>query len=211
MKRRRNWDPVVVIGAISGFLLSWSLIIMNAAGLISERLLRFELLLLSGLFASTVALRLIGENWTQDRALRELAAHTGLTYKRGQANEWRVFGTYWGRTLTLETSLAAQDPYMRIVLSLNNPSNGYLSLRRRTFEHKAFDRQFTIESSPENLSNNLFASDSLCQRLLRVKLLRSVKMEGQELYFEGAVTENVRYLRSLFNLLSDLAEAVEAT
>jgi len=71
------------------------------------------------------------------------------------------------------------------------------------------DRRFIIKSKPENFAASLLTAGGLRQKLLEARSL-NIELDGRELHFEqiGLLT-NVDYLRSVFDLLSDVAGAVE--
>jgi hypothetical protein len=74
------------------------------------------------------------------------------------------------------------------------------------------DRCFTIVSEPPELVQELVAHESIKQALLKVKLGGAVYLQENELIYDqtGRVID-AAYLRILFDLLVDLANAIEAS
>jgi hypothetical protein len=139
-------------------------------------------------------------------------------------------GTYRGRSLTLDTFTrgggadSAPTSYTRIVIFVNNQSHFYLALYEESVFSKIgklfgaqdiqigdeeIDRRFMIKGQPESVIVSLIATSGLHQKLLKARSL-NLEMDGRELYFEEQGVEmDVNYLRFLFDLLSDMAEAIE--
>ena len=171
----------------------------------------------------------------QERAWREVGERTGLTFEPGTAylgglvrTPPRVTGTYRRHPLTLDTftrgSGKSRTTYTRLVLFVNNAANVYLALYQESVFSKIgkffgmqdiqvgdeeVDRRFIIKSKPESFAAGLFTGISLRERLLQARVL-NVEVDGRELTFEqvGVLTD-VDYLKFLFDLLTELAEAVE--
>ncbi len=167
----------------------------------------------------------------RDKAWRELAESAGLTFEPGGfLGSPRVTGTYRGHTLTLDTFTRgtgkSRQVYTRIVLFVNNQENAYLALYQEGVFSKIgkffgmqdiqvgdedLDRKFIIKSRPENFAASLLLIGNLRQRLLESGSL-NIELDGRELHFERiGVLTNQENLRSVFDLLSDLAAAVERT
>jgi hypothetical protein len=168
----------------------------------------------------------------QKRAWKKLAAQTGLTF--ASSGLWGlqlcVTGAYRGRRLTLDTFTrggggdSPSTSYTRIVIFVNNQSHVYLVLYEEDVFSKIgklfgaqdiqlgdeeMDRRFMIKGQPENVIMSLLTTGGLRQRLLEARSL-NLEMDGRELCYEKqGVETGVNYLRFLFNLLSDMAEAVE--
>jgi hypothetical protein len=183
-----------------------------------------------GLLSILAAVRV--RHQAQKRAWQKLAAQTGLTCE--SSGLWGlqlcVTGTYRGRSLTLDTFTrgggadSAPTSYTRIVIFVNNQSHFYLALYEESVFSKIgklfgaqdiqigdeeIDRRFMIKGQPESVIVSLIATSGLRQKLLEARSL-NLEMDGRELYFEEQGVEmDVNYLRFLFDLLSDMAEAIE--
>jgi len=169
----------------------------------------------------------------QSKAWRHVAARTGLTFEPGVLlGSPRVTGNYRGRALRLDAfarRYGASDVtrYTRIVLAVNNRAGVVLTLRREgvlspiakalgaediRLGDEEVDRRFLIQSRPATFAAELFTSRELRQRLLQIRALHLVAVNGTELRFEQVevgIEKDVDYLLSLFDLLSDLAEQLE--
>lgn len=163
------------------------------------------------------------------QAWSELATRTGLTFEPGGLfSSMRVTGTNRGRSLTLDTFTRSSGKnsttYTRISVSVNNPSALSLAIYDENVLSKfgkalgmqdiqtgdeELDRRFTIKGQPEPMIANLLTSIGLRQKLLEARSLH-VEVKGRELHFEQRGAEsNADYIQFLFDLLSDLAEAVD--
>jgi hypothetical protein len=164
------------------------------------------------------------------RAWGELAMRTGLTCEPAGflGLSQRVTGAYRGRALTLDTftrrSGEHSTTYTRIVVPVNNAS----SLRLELYEQgllseigkllgaqdiqtgdQELDRRFIIKGQPEDAIVRLLTSGGLYDKLLQARSL-NLRVDGGQVRWEKRnVESDVDYLQSLFDLLSDLAEAVE--
>ena len=183
-----------------------------------------------GVFALVFAVAYFGRR-AQQTAWSDLAARTGLTFEPGGffGPVPRVTGAYRGHPLTLDTftrgSGKNRTTYTRIVLFVNNAANVYLALYQESVFSKIgkffgmqdiqigdeeIDRRFIIKSKPESFAASPFTSISLRQQLLQARVL-NVEVDGRELTFEQVgVLKEAEYLKFLFDLLSQLAEKVEA-
>jgi hypothetical protein len=161
----------------------------------------------------------------RERAWRGLAARTGLAYRGrrilGIPRPGRISGTYRGRGCTLYTHKELGiELRMCVVLSLDNQAAGAMSVLWR--QH--LDQPFLIRrSQPTQLVDDLFASDSLGQRLQDVaQRTRShsyhVELSGHLLKFEqklqtfcpgGGKQRYVDHLQALLDVLCDVADAIE--
>jgi len=165
----------------------------------------------------------------RQQAWSELAARTGLTFEsRSIFAPMRVAGNYRGRSLTLDTftrhSGKNSTTYTRIQLGTNNPCALSLAIYDENVLSKLgkalgmqdiqtgddeLDRRFTIKGQPEQVIANLFTSIGLRQKLLEARSVH-VEVRGQQVYWQQRGAEsNADYLQFLFDLLSDLAEAVD--
>lgn len=187
------------------------------------------IILLEGLFFAVIFAVIYFSRRAREKAWRELAESLGLTYESGGfLGLSRVTGTYHGHSLTLDTftrgSGKSRTTYTRIVLFVNNQATAYLALYEEGVFSKIgkffgmqdiqigdeeLDRRFIIKSRPENFAASLLLAGGLRQKLLETRPL-NIELDGRELHFEQVgVLMNVDYLRSLFDLLSDVAGAVE--
>jgi hypothetical protein len=167
----------------------------------------------------------------RQQAWSELAARTGLTFEPGGIfAPMVVAGNYRGRPLTLDTFTRRtgknSTTYTRIQLGANNPSALSLAIYDENVLSKLgkalgmqdiqtgddeLDRRFTIRGQPEPMIISLLASISLRQQLLQARSVH-VEVKGQQVYWQQRGAEsNADYLQFVFDLLSDLAEAVGRT
>lgn len=187
--------------------------------------------ILDGLFIAFIFVAIYFSRRAREKAWRELADSTGLTYESGGfLGSSRVTGTYRSHSLTLETFTRgtgkSRTTYTRIVLFVNNQTGAYLALYEEGFFSKIgkffgmqdiqigdeeLDQRFIIKSRPESYAAGLLRVGGLRQRLMEMRPL-NIELDGRELHFEQVgVLKNLDYLRSLFDLLSDLAGAIERT
>ena len=166
---------------------------------------------------------------TRQQAWSELAVRTSLTFEPGALfSPMRVTGTYRGRPLALDTytrsSGKSSTTYTRIRMSVNNPSALSLAIYDENVLSKLgkvlgmqdiqvgddeLDRRFTFKGRPEPVLASLLTSAGLRQKLLEARSVH-VEANGQEVYWQHRGAEsNADYLQFLFDLLSDLAEAVD--
>ena len=161
----------------------------------------------------------------REGAWRGLAARTGLAYRRrrvlGIPRPGRISGTYRGRECALYTHKELGiELRMCIVLSLDNQVEGAMSVLWR--QH--LDQPFLIRrSQPKELADQIFASDSLGQRLPDVAQRTwshsyHVELSGHLLKFEqkpqvfspgGGKQQYVERLHALLDVLCDVADAIE--
>jgi hypothetical protein len=165
----------------------------------------------------------------RQQAWSELAARTGLTFEPGGLfSPMRITGAYRGHALTLDTftrsSGKSSTTYTRIRLSVNNPSALSLAIYDENVLSKVgkalgmqdiqvgddeLDRRFTFKGQPEPVITGLLTSIGLRQKLLEARSMH-VEVKGQEVYWQQRGEEsNADNLQFLFDLLSDLAEAVD--
>jgi hypothetical protein len=154
----------------------------------------------------------------------ELAARTSLTFEPGGVlSPMRITGTYRGHLLTLDT-FTQRNTYTRIILSVNNPSALTLAIYDGNVLSKIgkalgkqgiqvgddeLDQRFTFKGQPETVIVGLLTSISLRQKLLEAGSLH-VDVKDRELHFEQRGEEsNADRLQFLFDLLGDLAEAID--
>jgi len=165
----------------------------------------------------------------RQQAWGELAARTGLTFESGGLfSPMRVTGTYRGHPLTLDTFTRStgknSTTYTRIQMGANNPSALSLAIYDENVLSKVgkalgmqdiqtgddeLDRRFTIKGQPEPMIASLFTSIGLRQKLLQARSVH-VEVRGQQVYWQQRGAEsNADHLQFLFDLLGDLAEAVD--
>jgi len=187
------------------------------------------IILLEVLFFVGVIAMIYFSRRAREKAWRELAESTGLTYESGGFfGSSSVTGTYRGHSLTLDTFTRGAGKhrriYTRIVLFVNNRDNAYLALYQESVFSKVgkffgmqdiqvgdedLDRKFIIKSRPETFAVNLLLTGGLRTKLLEARSL-NIELDGRELHFEQmGVSTNQDYLRSVFDLLSDVAAAIE--
>jgi hypothetical protein len=183
-------------------------------------------------FAAVIAIVLVVNYYGRQSRLRawgELASNTGLTCESGGFfSPIRVTGMYRGHGLVLDTftrsSGKSSQTYTRIVLSANNPSDLSLAIYEEGVMSKIgkalgmqdiqlgdadLDQRFIIKGRPEEAIVNLLAFGSLRQKLLDARSL-NLALDGQQVHFEERGVElDIGRLQFLFDLMSDLAEAIE--
>ena len=185
-------------------------------------------LLIVGILVLFAVLAYLGRRARQ-QAWSELAARTGLTFESGGLfSPMRITGAYRGHALTLDTftrsSGKSSTTYTRIRMSVNNPSALSLAIYDENVLSKLgkalgmqdvqvgddeLDRRFTFKGQPEPVLASLLTSVGLRQKLLEARSVH-VEAKGQEVYWQHRGAEsNADYLQFLFDLLSDLAEAVD--
>jgi len=172
--------------------------------------------------------------WLEKKAWLKLAARTGLTYVSrsflGIPKRGRITGTYRGHDLTLDTyKYLGIDLYMRIVLSVSNRAGGSLLVLGKPFGNQSshvadtqFDQFLISESQPEDFVAEVFASTDLRQGFQDAVQgigpgCYYVEVSGHILRFEHqprwhffrGVDRKVDRLQSLFDVLCDVAEAVD--
>jgi hypothetical protein len=166
----------------------------------------------------------------QLRAWRGLASQLGLACESGRY-PWSavtVHGSYRGHGVALDTFQRGigrnQRTLTGIVMDVNNPSGLRMNLVRQggfgqvgkwlgaqdiQVGDADIDRRFLIKGQPEEAIRRLFTSEGLRQALLALSSL-DVTLEGATLRYEQpGVARGIERLRSLFDLLSELAIAVE--
>jgi hypothetical protein len=74
------------------------------------------------------------------------------------------------------------------------------------------DRHFNITSEPDWLAKKVFTTSKIRQKLSRIKMGSSIFIkDGKLLYNYPGIISDGKYIRFLFEFLSDLAETVEAS
>ena len=184
--------------------------------------------LLTGLLVVFAVLAYVRRRARQ-QAWGELATRTGLTFEPGGLlTPMRITGAYRGHALTLDTYTRSSGKnsttYTRILLSANNPSALSLAIYDENVLGKIgkalgmqdiqvgddeLDRRFTFKGQPEPVITGLLTSISLRQKLLEARSV-NVEVKGREVGWRQRGEEsNADNLQFLFDLLSDLAEAVD--
>jgi hypothetical protein len=171
-------------------------------------------------------------HWSQQahtQAWQEVATRAHLTFVPGNLfKRPHVVGTFRERALKLNTYMTGgaknRSSWTRITLAVNNPADVYLSLHDEGVlsaigkmlgaedvqtGDEEFDRRFVVKSRPPTFATELFAWRGLRLRLMQARSL-NVEVKGSELCFEKrGIEKDVNNLLFLFDLLYDLAEAVE--
>lgn len=174
------------------------------------------------------------EPWRQLAAQTGLVCQTA-GFKSMLGYPIYVSGAYRGRWLALYAwgSGRLQPPSTRIEVEISNQAGVQLWFRGpypddeigfdnaignffSAGEYRLDHRRFFSKSKPENLAIELFgANGQTTQKPLLAQLRKlqrdvNIEVDGFKLYFDqvGLLT-NVEYLHFLFDLLADLAEAVE--
>jgi hypothetical protein len=160
----------------------------------------------------------------------ELGSQLGLNYYPG--NYWgkspSVNGTYHGHSLVLDTfSRGAgnnRTVYTRIGVEVNNPTELILSISgegvgsglKKMFGAKeilvgdeALDAKLFIQGSPEMTVQRLLSGTSLRQKLLETQYLNIELKSKQIVYQKRGFEANPDKLLFVFNLMADIAEAVD--
>ncbi len=161
----------------------------------------------------------------------ELAALTGLTY---QSPTWSgankslptMTGNYRDHELKLDLTNASTTVLddgvaryrTRIVLAINGSINGSVSLKRKglfgangeiTLDDPPFDKRYIIESQPEEMVHQIFASPQLRERLLGTNF-NTLRISDLGLFFDKTGAEqNINTLQSYLELLCDIADTIE--
>jgi len=169
----------------------------------------------------------------QASAWRKLAARTRLQYKPAgclSTTGAQVVGKYRGRRVDLYAYSPSVDDVldaMCIKLQVSNPEDGCLALAhtpigraigsflvpRRQVQtgDELFDRQFSISSKPQSFAAAVLVLPDLRQRLLHLRENTTIEFKGGQLSLERAALEwDEAYLHFLFDLLCELADAVES-
>jgi len=172
------------------------------------------------------------------RVWKQIAAETGLQFSKHRTATYRdqqLSGIYRKRLLALIESASEEqrDTYRLpserrdnrtntstdIRLKINVPQGIKMRLYRViTFGGAAqvtgdteIDRRFNITSEPDWLAQKVLASSNIHQKIPRLKMGGNIFVQETELLFSqpGRISDG-KYLRYLFDFLSDLADAVEA-
>jgi len=165
-----------------------------------------------------------------------LAERTGLQF-HPPGGPWsnrspaRVIGNYRGYEVKLDTTRQLAGPVddgiatyrTRWVLTMNQPVNGSLWLKRRWFSgwgilraeeqtvgDAQFDQRFIIRSHPQDLAARLFAAPELRHRFLAETTLREFSLSNLGVRFEMAGIEgNPKKLHAQLNLVADVVQTVK--
>lgn len=166
----------------------------------------------------------------------ELAERTGLHFQP-PGGPWsnrspaRVTGNYRGYEVKLDTTRQLAGPVddgiatyrTRLVLTMNQPISGSLSLKHRWFflrgilrsEEQSvgdaqFDQRFIIRSHPQDYAARLFATQALRRRFLAEKSLRDFSLSNLGVRFEMAgIEDDVKKLHAQLNLIADVVQMVK--
>lgn len=187
-----------------------------------------SILILVVLVVVITAIIYLGKRAWQN-AWSELASRLGLECIPGSfLRNPSVAGTYRGRNLTLDSFMRGsgknRTTYTRIVTSVNNLTQLSMKVYQETVFSKVgkllggqdikigneqFDQRYIIRGQPEMDVVLLLSSIGLQQKLLQDRTF-NFDLKGSELYFEKrGIEKNVDQLQRVFDLLCDIAEAVE--
>ena len=185
------------------------------------------------ILAVLVCVIVIAISYLQKRASQnawgELASRLGLQYTPGNLFKFpSITGTYRTRNLTLDTFTRGtsknRTTYTRIVMEVNNSLQRSMKVYQETVFSKVgkllggqdiqigneqFDQRYIIKGQPELDVVKMLSSIGLQQKLLQDHTF-NFELKGSVLYFEKrGIERNVDQLQSEFDLLGDIAEAVE--
>lgn len=143
----------------------------------------------------------------------------------------QVIGTFRERRLNIYTHKRGkgQVASTRVELVVKNPATASLRLRgpfnknQTTFdpvtsdlfgaaEARQFgdDTRFFIRSKPVHLVTSMFRTGPLRDKLLKLRPLATIELEGKTIFFEQLGTlQDVDYLQFVTDLLSDTADLIE--
>ena len=163
------------------------------------------------------------------QAWEEFAAQSGLSYERGKfMRRPAISGTYRSHELRMDTftrsSGESSTTYTQVVLSVSNPGGMQLELAPENVFNKVgralgmqdietgdaeLDGRYIIKGQPESAVLRVLMQINLRQKLLEAKHFH-VKLRDNTLRYERqGVESNPEALKSLFDLLSDLADSLE--
>jgi hypothetical protein len=182
---------------------------------------------------STAAMRRnINEGWGS------LAQRTGLTLEEvGPSTPFGRFGTpevrgdFEGRAVKLWTYTVrhgrSSTRYTTMQMSLKNPSNYKLSIRRQTgldgigkalgmqdieIGDAEFDREFVIKSTPETVAKALFGGGSMVREAVRRVPRGGIEINGATMiYKQTNLLTDSEALYNILNSLREIANAIEDT
>jgi hypothetical protein len=162
-------------------------------------------------------------------AWKTLAQSTGLTVTpEGLLNRAKVAGNYRNHNVQL-TTFRRRPVHLVLSIRVNHQkfvnfileqqgfvSNVFKSKEDQVkFNDKKFEQIFFIEGFPKDLVQNIFASESIRKRLMKITWRGQVKIKlvGGELRFEQpypAMYEDLgEYLQHLLDLLIEIVEVIE--
>lgn len=172
---------------------------------------------------------------SRDRVWKQIAAETGLQFTKHRTATYRdqqLSGIYRKRQLALieseseeyhadrrsrESNQTNTDTDIRIKINISHGIK--MRLNRVIAIGEAaqvtgdveIDRHFNITSEPDWLAKKVLTSSNVRQELPRLKMGGNIFVQEPELLFDqpGRISDG-KYLRFLFDFLSDLADAVEA-
>jgi hypothetical protein len=195
----------------------------------TDILTNYAIVILIGL----VSVIVIAISYLQKRAYQnawgELASRLGLQYTQGNLLKYpSVTGIYRSRNVTLDVFMRGtsknRTTYTRIVLEVNNSLQRSMKIYQETIFSKVgkliggqdlqigneqFDQRYIIKGQPELDVVKMLSSIGLQQKLLLDRTF-NFELKGSELYFEKrGIERNVDQLQREFDLLCDIAEAIE--
>lgn len=187
-------------------------------------------LLVIGIFAF-VLYTFRKEAGKQEAIWGDVAAQMGLSYTPGSFfKRPSAAGTWHGRALRLFTTVSgtpgsgSSTTYTVITLSLNNLKSITLTMSEESLFRQvaslmlgenvqigveAFDKRFRIQCNPPEAAPAIFLQNNLHIRLLQTRSLRITVNGGELRYQHVNVETDKNHLLFLFDLLDDLAAAVE--
>lgn len=167
-------------------------------------------------------------------AWQALADRLGVACERGNfitGYTVQVIGTFRERRLNIYTHKRGkgQIPSTRVELVVDNPTAAALRLRGpfnkteatsdpvtsdlfSAAESRQFgdDTRFFVRSKPVHLVTSMLRSGPLRDKLLMLRPLATIELEGKTLFFEqlGSL-QDVDYLQFVTNLLNDVGDLIE--
>lgn len=187
------------------------------------------LILILGLIGLGIVASLLSVQ-SRRKAWAELAERLGLQLQPGGffGENNVVSGVYRSHYLRLDTfsrgSGKSRSHYTRIVLAIQNPAGVALELYQEGIFSRMgkalgmqeiqtgdeeLDRRFMIKGEPQTTVVGLLTSIGLRQKLMEARAPH-IQVRGQEVYYEKrGIETNIDTLNFLFDLLSDLAQAVD--
>ncbi len=165
----------------------------------------------------------------QETSWRELASRTGLSFERGGAITRPILsGIYQNRRVKVDVHShstgykpgSSSYPYTRIQLEVQNQDNSSLAIKEKhhmplfskagvPVGDPAVDARFSIQSSPNDLGNQLFRATNLHQSILSARSF-DLELTGVELCLEErGIDKDVDYMIWLLQLLYGVADFIE--
>jgi hypothetical protein len=161
---------------------------------------------------------------------QELAKSSNLTYKTG-----RVYGDYRGRSIILDkrydpdlillvlelifgsdTGSGIGREQTRIRLSVNNKSNGRMTIKSRKSLKSASENPYRVTSRPSRFADHILSRRRISERIdyffgygvLETRIRLSIR-RADILVLQNHMPSSPQYLYWWFELLSDMADELE--